>query len=109
MDGANLQVVAVLMPPEINCHKVPHLKALTRSIDHRGGHGRGSTFKQRYTGMKCTILLHKWPKLRFHVTVAVCRKVNITLLNLTLRFGFVVSYSCRYASTCLLLFPRSAE
>ena len=63
--------MAVLIPLEIKRHTVPHLKALTRSIDRRGGHGHGSTFKQRYTVMKSAILLHKWPKQRFHVTVAV--------------------------------------
>ena len=59
------------MPLEIKCHTVPHLKALTHSIECRGGHGHRSTFKQLYTVMKSTILLHKWPKQRFHVTVAV--------------------------------------
>ena len=63
--------MAVLMPFEIKRHTVPHLKALTRSIERRGEHGRGSTFKQHYTVMKSTILLHKWPKRRFHVKVAV--------------------------------------
>ena len=63
--------MAVLMPLEIKHHTVPHLKALTRSIERRGGHGRDSTFKQCYTVMKSTILLHKWPKRRFHVMVAV--------------------------------------
>ena len=70
MESLNLQVVAVLMPLEIKHHTVPHLKALTRSIECRSGHGHGSTFKQRYTVMKSTILLHKLPKQRFHVTVA---------------------------------------
>ena len=65
--------MAVLMPLEIKRHTVPHLKALTRSIERRSGNGRGSTFKQCYTAMKSTILLHKWPKRRFHVTVAVTR------------------------------------
>ena len=59
------------MPLEINCHTVPHLKALTGSIDHRGGPGHGSTFQHRNTIMKCTILLDKCPKRRFLVTVAV--------------------------------------
>ena len=59
------------MSLEVECHTVPHLKALTHSIEHRGWHGCGSTFKQRYTVMKSTILLHKWPKGRFDVTVAV--------------------------------------
>ena len=63
--------MAVLMPLEIKRHTVPHLKALTHSIELRGGNGRGSTFKQRHTVMKSTILLHKWPKRWFHVTVAV--------------------------------------
>ena len=30
------------MPLEIKPHTVPHLKALTRSIECRGRHGRGS-------------------------------------------------------------------
>ena len=71
MGSLNLQIVAVLMPLQIKHHTVPHLKGLTCSIECRGGHGRGSTFKQCYTVMKSTILLHKWPKQRFHVTVAV--------------------------------------
>ena len=62
MESLNLQVVGVLMPFEIKRHTVPHLKALTRSIEHRGGHGRGSSFKQRYTVIKSTSLLHKWSK-----------------------------------------------
>ena len=74
MESLTLKVVAVLMPLEIKRHTVPHLKALTRSIEHRGGHGRSSTFKHCYTVMKSTILLHKWPKRRFHVTVAVDMK-----------------------------------
>ena len=71
MESLNLQVVAVLMPLEIKRHTVPYLKALTCSIKRRGGHGCGSTLKQRQTVMKSTILPHKWPKRRFHVTVAV--------------------------------------
>ena len=63
--------MAVLMPLEIKRHTVPHLKALTCNIECTVGHGRGSTFKQCYTVMKSTILLHKWPKRQFHVTVAV--------------------------------------
>ena len=62
MVSLSFQVVAVLMSLEIKRHTVTHLKALTRSIDGRGGHGYGSTFKQRKTVMKSTILLHKWPK-----------------------------------------------
>ena len=34
VESLNLKVVAVLMPFEIKRHTVPHLKALTRSIDH---------------------------------------------------------------------------
>ena len=44
VESLNLQFVAVLMPLEIKRHKVPHLKALTRSIQGRIGHGYGSTF-----------------------------------------------------------------
>ena len=44
MESLNLQAVAVLMPIEIKRHTVPHLKALTCSIERRGVHGRGSTF-----------------------------------------------------------------
>ena len=60
-----------MIPLEVKRHTVPHLKALTHSIERRGGHWRDSTFKQRYTVMKSTILLHVRPKRRFHVTVAV--------------------------------------
>ena len=75
MESLKLQVVAVLMPLEIKCHTIPHLKALTYSIKHTIGKGRGSTFKQRYTVLKSTILLHKRAKWRFHMTVCVyvCR------------------------------------
>ena len=45
VESLKLKVVAVLKPLEIKRHTVPHLKALTRGIDHWGGHGRGSTFK----------------------------------------------------------------
>ena len=85
MENLNLQVVAVLMPLEIECHTVPHLKTLTRSIEGRSRHGPGSTFKQCYTAMKCTILLHKWPKRRFHVTVAVYLLERQNLLCNTIR------------------------
>ena len=72
MESLNLQVVAVLIPLEIKSPATPNLKALTRSIEGRGEHGCGSTFKKSYTVMKTTILLHKWSKRQFHVTVAVC-------------------------------------
>ena len=68
MESLNLQV---LIPLEIKRHTIPHLKALTRSIDHWGRHGHSSTFKLHYTVLKSTILLHKSAKRRFHVTVAV--------------------------------------
>ena len=73
VESLNLKVVAVLMPLEIKRHTVPHLKALTRSIDHWGRHGHSSTFKLHYTVLKSTILLHKSAKWRFHVTVAYSR------------------------------------
>ena len=62
------------MPLEIKRHTVPHLKSLTRSIECRGEHGHSSTFKQCYTVMKSTVFIHKWPKLWFHLTVAVLSK-----------------------------------
>ena len=69
MESLNLQVVAVLMPLEIKRHTVPHLKALTRSIEHASEHNCPSTFKQRYTVLKSTNLLHKMAIRRFHVTI----------------------------------------
>ena len=36
--------MVILMPLEIECHTVPHLKALTRGIDYTSGHGHGSAF-----------------------------------------------------------------
>ena len=74
VESLNLKVVAVLMPLEIKRHTVPHLKALTRSIEHWGRHGHSSTFKLHYNVLKSTILLHKSAKRRFHVTVAVYNK-----------------------------------
>ena len=58
MKSLNLQVVAVLMPLKIERHTVPHLKSLSRSIEHASGYGRGSAFKQHYNVLKSTILLH---------------------------------------------------
>ena len=44
VESLNLQIVAVLMALEIILHTVPHLKALTLSIECKNRHGRGSTF-----------------------------------------------------------------
>ena len=77
LDSQNTKVVAILMPLEIKRHTIPHLKALTRSIEHLGVQGRDSTFKQHYTVFKSTILLHKRAKRRFHLTVAVRQVVQI--------------------------------
>ena len=44
MESLNLKVVAVLMPFEIKCHTVPHLKALTRGIEDASGHRLCYTF-----------------------------------------------------------------
>ena len=71
MESLHLYAVAVLMPLDIKIYTVPHLKALTRKIEHVSEHGRGSTFKQCYTVLKSTISLHKRAKWWFHVTVAV--------------------------------------
>ena len=93
VESPNLQVVAVLMPLEIKRHTVPHLKALTRSIDHWGRHGHSSTFKLHYTVLKSTILLHKSAKRRFHVTVAVsCLQLATTIAEKS--FNFLMSSSC---------------
>ena len=43
MESLNLQVVAVLIPLEIKRHAIPHLKALTCSIEHASGQRYGST------------------------------------------------------------------
>ena len=71
MEIPHIQVVAVLMPLEINNHTIPHLKALTRSIEHTNGRWSHSTFKQHYTVLKRFILLKNWAKRRSHVAVAV--------------------------------------
>ena len=54
MESQNLQVVAVLMPLQINRHTIPHLKALTRGIERRGGFGRGITFTLQKVSLKST-------------------------------------------------------
>ena len=41
----NLEFLVVLIPLGVEYHKVPHLKALTRSIEHRSGHGQASIFR----------------------------------------------------------------
>ena len=60
---------------------VPHLKALKCSIECVSWHGCGITFKQRYTVLKSTILLHKRAKRRIHVTVAAYLIVIMTKVN----------------------------
>ena len=40
------------MPLEVECHTVPHLKALTRGIEHRGGHGRANSFRWQKISLK---------------------------------------------------------
>ena len=42
------------MPHEVQCHTVPHLKALTRGIEHKGGHGRASIFSWQKISLKST-------------------------------------------------------
>ena len=78
------------MPLEIKRHTVPHLKALTRSIEHRSGYGHGSV-KLLWKVLFCFI--HKCPKRRFHETVVVCKQramavntffsVGLTTANVT--------------------------
>ena len=43
MKSLKLQAVAVLMPLDIERHAIPHLKALTCSIEHESGQRYGST------------------------------------------------------------------
>ena len=40
------------MPLEVECHTVPHLKALTRGIEHRSGHGQASIFRWQKISLK---------------------------------------------------------
>ena len=42
------------MPLEVECHTVPHLKALTRGIDHTSRHGHGSILTLQKTSLKST-------------------------------------------------------
>ena len=42
------------MPLEVECHTVPHLKALKRGIDHTYGHGGSSTITLQKTSFKST-------------------------------------------------------
>ena len=44
MESLNLQVVAVLMPLEIQIYAIPHLKAFTHSIEYVSMQGSGSIF-----------------------------------------------------------------
>ena len=42
------------MPLEVECHTVPHLKALTHGIDHTSVDGHGSTFTLQKISLKST-------------------------------------------------------
>ena len=42
------------MPLEVECHTVPHLKAFTGGIEHRGGHGRANIFGWQKISLKST-------------------------------------------------------
>ena len=35
-----LRLMVILMPLEVECHTVPHLKALTHGIEHRSNMGK---------------------------------------------------------------------
>ena len=58
-----LRLLVVLMPLEVECHTVPHLKALTRVLEHASGHGRGSTFTWHYTHLKTIYLIQRQTNL----------------------------------------------
>ena len=49
-----LRLLLVLMLHEVKCHRVPHLKALTRGIEHWGGQGRASIFRWQKIILKST-------------------------------------------------------
>ena len=42
------------MPFEVECHTVPHLKALTRGIEHSSGHGQANIFSWQNISLKST-------------------------------------------------------
>ena len=42
------------MPLEVECHTVPHLKALTRGIEHGRVHGQASIFRWQKISLKST-------------------------------------------------------
>ena len=54
MESLNLQILAVLMPFEIKCHTVPHLKTLTPGIEHRSGHGQANILRWQKISLKST-------------------------------------------------------
>ena len=54
VESLNLKVVAVLMPLEVKCHTVPHLKAATFGIEHWSGHRRASIFRWQKISLKST-------------------------------------------------------
>ena len=43
-----------MMPFELDFRSVPHLKVLTRGIEHSGGHGQASIFKWQKISLKST-------------------------------------------------------
>ena len=42
------------MPLEVECYKVPHLKALTCGIKHRSGHWRANIYRWQKISLKST-------------------------------------------------------
>ena len=46
--------MVILMALEVECHTVPHLKALARGIEHRSGHGQASIFRWQKISLKGT-------------------------------------------------------
>ena len=42
------------MPLKVECHTVPHLKALTRGIEDRSGHGQANIFRRQKISLKST-------------------------------------------------------
>ena len=42
------------MPLKVECHTVPHFKALTRGIEHLSAHGQASIFRWQKISLKNT-------------------------------------------------------
>ena len=84
------------MPLEVECHTVPHLKALTRGIEHRGGHGRANIFRGQKISLKSTHFTSLTDQTavsfdRICIFSLLCAQFKVTLHNyLTLVCGHCI-------------------